>query len=59
MVLPDLFIDHGHPDKMYEFAGLNAANIAKVAAAALETADRPAHQFAPRRSVESWRRSLP
>ena len=59
MVLPDLFIDHGHTDKMYEFAGLNAANIAKVAAAALETADRPAHQFAPRRSVESWRRSLP
>jgi 1-deoxy-D-xylulose-5-phosphate synthase len=27
MVLPDVFIDHDKPEKMYELAGLNAAGI--------------------------------
>ena len=27
MVLPDVFIDHGKPDKMYEAAGLSADGI--------------------------------
>jgi 1-deoxy-D-xylulose-5-phosphate synthase len=59
MILPDLFIDQGNSDKMYELAGLNATSIAKVAAAALGTAGRSSYRFAPRRSVESLRRSLP
>jgi 1-deoxy-D-xylulose-5-phosphate synthase len=59
MVLPDLFIDQGNSDKMYEFAGLNATSIAKVAAAALGTAARSSYQFVSRASVESFRRSLP
>ena len=51
MVLPDLFIDQGNSDKMYEFAGLNATSIAKVAAAALGTAARSSYQFVSRASV--------
>jgi 1-deoxy-D-xylulose-5-phosphate synthase len=27
MVLPDVFIDHDKPEKMYELAGLNASGI--------------------------------
>ena len=40
MVLPDVFIDHGQPDQMYELAGLNASNIARTALAALGDASR-------------------
>ena len=35
MVLPDLFIDHDKPEKMYDQAGLNAAQIVATALAAL------------------------
>jgi 1-deoxy-D-xylulose-5-phosphate synthase len=35
MVLPDLFIDHDKPEKMYERAGLNAAGIVATVLAAL------------------------
>ena len=35
MVLPDIFIDHDKPEKMYERAGLNAAQITGTALAAL------------------------
>jgi 1-deoxy-D-xylulose-5-phosphate synthase len=34
LTLPDQFQDHDKPEKMYELAGLNAANIAATAAAA-------------------------
>jgi len=40
MVLPDVFIDHGHPHQMYERAGLNAASITKTALAVLGDAHR-------------------
>jgi 1-deoxy-D-xylulose-5-phosphate synthase len=40
MVLPDVFIDHGHPHQMYEQAGLNAGSITKTALAALGDAHR-------------------
>jgi 1-deoxy-D-xylulose-5-phosphate synthase len=39
MVLPDVFIDHGNPQQMYELAGLNASSIVKTAMAALGEAD--------------------
>ena len=35
MVLPDSFIDHDKPEKMYERAGLNAAGIVATVLAAL------------------------
>jgi 1-deoxy-D-xylulose-5-phosphate synthase len=35
MVLPDVFIDHDKPEKMYERAGLNAAGIVATVLAAL------------------------
>ena len=35
LVLPDTFIDHDKPEKMYEAAGLNAAGIVATALAAL------------------------
>jgi 1-deoxy-D-xylulose-5-phosphate synthase len=35
MVLPDVFIDHGKPDQMYEAAGLNASGIVATVLAAL------------------------
>ena len=35
MTLPDIFIDHDKPEKMYDIAGLNAAQIAAKALAAL------------------------
>jgi 1-deoxy-D-xylulose-5-phosphate synthase len=35
MVLPDVFIDHDKPEKMYEAAGLNAPGIVATALAAL------------------------
>jgi 1-deoxy-D-xylulose-5-phosphate synthase len=35
MVLPDIFIDHDKPEKMYERAGLNSAQIMGTALAAL------------------------
>ena len=35
MVLPDVFIDHDAPTRMYERAGLAAANIVKTALSAL------------------------
>ena len=40
MVLPDVFIDHGHPHQMYEQAGLNAGSITTTALAALGEAHR-------------------
>lgn len=38
-VLPDVFIDHGKPDAMYEAAGLNASGIVQTVFAALGRAD--------------------
>jgi 1-deoxy-D-xylulose-5-phosphate synthase len=35
MVLPDVFLDHDKPEKMYETAGLNAAGIVAVVRSAL------------------------
>jgi 1-deoxy-D-xylulose-5-phosphate synthase len=35
LVLPDIFVDHDKPEKMYELAGLDAAGIARAAADAL------------------------
>jgi 1-deoxy-D-xylulose-5-phosphate synthase len=35
MILPDVFIDHGHPYQMYESAGLNASSITRMAMTAL------------------------
>jgi 1-deoxy-D-xylulose-5-phosphate synthase len=35
LVLPDLFIDHGKPEAMYEKAGLNAGGIIKAVTGAL------------------------
>ena len=35
MVLPDVFIDHDKPEKMYEQAGLNAPEIVATVLAAL------------------------
>jgi 1-deoxy-D-xylulose-5-phosphate synthase len=35
MVLPDVFIDHGKPDQMYETAGLNASGIVETVFKAL------------------------
>lgn len=35
MVLPDVFIDHGKPDKMYDAAGLGASGIVETVFAAL------------------------
>jgi len=35
MALPDIFIDQDKPEKMYDIAGLNAAQIAETAIAAL------------------------
>jgi 1-deoxy-D-xylulose-5-phosphate synthase len=37
MVLPDTFIDHDKPDRMYAQAGLDAAGIVKTVLAALGT----------------------
>jgi 1-deoxy-D-xylulose-5-phosphate synthase len=45
MVLPDVFIDHGHPHQMYELAGLNASSIATAAMMALGVHDSP-HRIA-------------
>jgi len=44
MVLPDAFIDHGHPHKMYELAGLNASSIVKTALAALGDELKPRYR---------------
>jgi 1-deoxy-D-xylulose-5-phosphate synthase len=41
MVLPDVFIDHGHPHQMYELAGLNASSIVRTAMVALGDAQGP------------------
>jgi 1-deoxy-D-xylulose-5-phosphate synthase len=41
MVLPDVFIDHGHPHQMYELAGLNCASIVRTAMLALGEAEGP------------------
>jgi 1-deoxy-D-xylulose-5-phosphate synthase len=35
MVLPDTFIDHGKPERMYELAGLSASGIVATVLAAL------------------------
>jgi 1-deoxy-D-xylulose-5-phosphate synthase len=43
MVLPDVFIDHGHPHQMYELAGLNASSIVRTAM--LELGDAQGPQF--------------
>jgi 1-deoxy-D-xylulose-5-phosphate synthase len=58
MVLPDAFIDHGHPHQMYELAGLNAASIAKTALAALGDAPKPRYRVVSTQSAESLPRSL-
>jgi 1-deoxy-D-xylulose-5-phosphate synthase len=44
MHLPDIFIEHDSPQKMYDQAGLNAPHIVATALAALgrEAADIPA-----------------
>jgi 1-deoxy-D-xylulose-5-phosphate synthase len=34
-VLPDLFLDHGKPEAMYESAGLNASGIVNAVVSAL------------------------
>jgi 1-deoxy-D-xylulose-5-phosphate synthase len=41
LVLPDVFIDHGHPHQMYELAGLNASSIVRTARLALGDAQGP------------------
>ena len=46
MVLPDVFIDHGHPHQMYELAGLNASAIAKTAVEALGDASETPYRAA-------------
>ena len=40
MVLPDVFIDHDKPEKMYAEAGLDAAGIVATACSALGPKDR-------------------
>jgi 1-deoxy-D-xylulose-5-phosphate synthase len=57
MVLPDVFIDHGHPDQMYELAGLNASNIAKAVLATLGPTGRSLDRYPPRISAASLRQS--
>ena len=47
MVLPDVFIDHDKPEKMYELAGLNAPDIV---ATVLSTLGREAARFRGRRA---------
>jgi 1-deoxy-D-xylulose-5-phosphate synthase len=37
--LPDVFIDHGKPEAMYEAAGLDASGIVQTVFAALGRAD--------------------
>jgi 1-deoxy-D-xylulose-5-phosphate synthase len=58
LVLPDAFIDHGHPHQMYELAGLNAASIAKTALAALGDAPKPRYRVISTLSAASLPRSL-
>jgi 1-deoxy-D-xylulose-5-phosphate synthase len=58
MVLPDAFIDHGHPHQMYEQAGLNASTIAETALAALGKAHRVRHAVVSPLSGRSLRHSL-
>jgi 1-deoxy-D-xylulose-5-phosphate synthase len=56
MVLPDVFIDHGHPLQMYELAGLNASNIVRTAMAALGEVQARKYRIAaglPTQSVRS------
>jgi 1-deoxy-D-xylulose-5-phosphate synthase len=36
LVLPDIFMDHGKPDAMYEAAGLNASGIVAAVMGALD-----------------------
>jgi 1-deoxy-D-xylulose-5-phosphate synthase len=38
-ILPDIFIDHGKPEQLYEAAGLNASGIVQTVFAALGRAD--------------------
>lgn len=45
LVLPDVFIDHGHPHQMYELAGLNASSIARAAMLALGEVQGPQYQI--------------
>jgi 1-deoxy-D-xylulose-5-phosphate synthase len=59
MVLPDVFIDQGHPDQMYELAGLNASSIAKAALAALGVASRAPYRYPPTLLAETLRHSRP
>ena len=47
MVLPDVFIEHEKPEKMYETAGLDAAGIVAVVRAALGV-EREGLSFAER-----------
>ena len=59
MVLPDAFIDHGHPDQMYELARLNASSVASAAMAILGPADRPLYRVSAGTMGRDLRRSLP
>jgi 1-deoxy-D-xylulose-5-phosphate synthase len=59
MVLPDVFIDQGLPDQMYEFAGLNASSIAKAALAILGATSRRPYRYPTRLLSESLHPSLP
>ncbi len=49
MAMPDIFIDQDKPEKMYDIAGLNAAQIAETAIAALglERQIADLHELAP------------
>ena len=58
MVLPDSFIDHGHPHQMYELAGLNASSIANTALSALGDPHRMRYQVVSTLSGGSLRHSL-
>jgi 1-deoxy-D-xylulose-5-phosphate synthase len=46
MVLPDVFIDHGQPNQMYELAGLNASAMVQTALAALGDATEKPYRAA-------------
>jgi 1-deoxy-D-xylulose-5-phosphate synthase len=45
LVMPDTFIDHDKPEKMYEIAGLNAPSIVAAALTALGMEQVVAHQL--------------
>ena len=50
MIMPDLFLDHDKPEKMYDLAGLNAPQIVEKALGALDLQDLIADARAGQRS---------